>query len=123
MVSLSSSTQASLAAQEPSDDRTLVWSDEFNQAELDRTKWGVIGTDFWVNNEQQAYVDDSAVLSIVDGVSGADGGALILRPVFKPGVDPHPERKADFLSGRVGDLHGKAVHMTWGGRPCQEKLR
>ena len=60
---------SSLAAQEPSDDRTLVWSDEFNQAELDRTKWGVIGTDFWVNNEQQAYVDDPAVLSIVDGVS------------------------------------------------------
>ena len=92
---------SSLAAQEPSDDRTLVWSDEFNQAELDRTKWGVIGTDFWVNNEQQAYVDDPAVLSIVDGVSGADGGALMLRPVFEPGEDPHPERKADFLSGRV----------------------
>ncbi|EOD15563.1 hypothetical protein EMIHUDRAFT_256381, partial [Emiliania huxleyi CCMP1516] len=89
-----------LAAEEPSA-RTLVWADEFNMPELDRDRWGVIGTDFWVNNEQQAYVDAPAVLSIIDGLSGADGGALMLRPVFKPGVDPHPDRKADFLSGRI----------------------
>lgn len=91
---------APLYAQEASA-RTPVWADEFNAPELDRAKWGVIGPEFWVNNEQQAYVDAPAVLSIIEGLSGADGGALMLRPIHQPGVDPHPARKADFLSGRV----------------------
>ena len=101
------------AAHEPTG-RTLLWSDEFNEAELDRDNWNVIGTDFWVNNEQQAYVDAPEVLSIVDDAEGADGGALMLRPVYAPGIDPHPDRKADFLSGRVESqgkfdfTHGRA---------------
>ena len=101
------------AAHEPSE-RTLLWADEFNEAELDRDHWNVIGTDFWVNNEQQAYVDAPEVLSIVDDVEGADGGVLMLRPVYAPGTDPHPDRKADFLSGRVESqgkfdfTHGRA---------------
>ena len=104
---------APLAAQD-SEPRELIWADEFNSGELDRTKWGVIGPDFWVNNEQQAYVDAPAVLSVIDGLSGADGGALMLRPVYQPGVDPHPDRKADFLSGRIDTrdkfdfTHGRA---------------
>ncbi|MEL7690735.1 glycoside hydrolase family 16 protein [Citromicrobium bathyomarinum] len=101
------------AAHEPSE-RTLLWADEFNETELDRDNWNVIGTDFWVNNEQQAYVDAPEVLSIVDDVEGADGGVLMLRPVYSPGVDPKPEREADFLSGRVESqgkfdfTHGRA---------------
>ena len=101
------------AAHEPSE-RTLLWADEFNGSELDRDNWIVIGTDFWVNNEQQAYVDAPEVLSIVDDAEGADGGALMLRPVYAPGIDPHPDRKADFLSGRVESqgkfdfTHGRA---------------
>ena len=91
---------APAAAHEPNG-RTLMWADEFNEAELDRDNWNVIGTDFWVNNEQQAYVDAPEVLSIVDDAEGADGGALMLRPVYSPGIDPNPEREADFLSGRV----------------------
>ena len=104
---------APAAAHEPTG-RTLLWSDEFNEAELDRENWNVIGTDFWVNNEQQAYVDAPEVLSIVDDAEGADGGALLLRPVYDPGIDPHPDRKADFLSGRVESqgkfdfTHGRA---------------
>lgn len=94
-----------LAAQD-APQRELIWADEFNSAELDRDKWGVVGPDFWVNNEQQAYVDAPAVLSVIDGLAGADGGVLMLRPIYKPGVDPHPNRKADFLSGRI-DTKGK----------------
>lgn len=93
-----------VAAQESANgqqDRGLLFADEFNGADLDRSKWIVIGPDFWVNNEQQAYVDAHATISILSGMAGADGGALMLRPVFKPGVDPHPDRKADFLSGRI----------------------
>ena len=102
------------------DERTLVWADEFNEPALDRDKWIVIGTDFWVNNEQQAYVDSPEVLSIVEDVDGADGGALMLRPVYKPGVDPHPEREADFLSGRV-ESKGKA-DFTYGRAEARIKM-
>ncbi len=111
---LAASTIAAAApamAQYPKE-RELVWADEFGAAELDRSKWIVVGTDFWVNNEQQAYIDRPEVLSIVEDAKGADGGALMLQPVFMPGEDPHPERKADFLSGRV---ETKGLHdFTYG---------
>ena len=81
--------------------REVVFADEFDAPTLDRNNWNVVGPGFWVNNEQQAYVDDPATVAIVEGVSGAEGGALMLRPLFKPGIDPHPERKADFVSGRI----------------------
>ena len=81
--------------------REVVFADEFDTPTLDRTTWNVVGPDLWVNNEQQAYIDDPATVAIVEGVSGAEGGALMLRPLFKPGIDPHPERKADFVSGRI----------------------
>lgn len=110
---------APLAAQDTSE-RELIWADEFNAPELDREKWGVIGPDFWVNNEQQAYVDAPAVLSIIDGLSGADGGSLMLRPIFKPDVDPHPDRKADFLSGRV-ESQGK-FDFTYGRAEARIKM-
>ena len=89
------------AGEKATADRELLFSDEFNGAELDRTKWGVIGADFWVNDEQQVYVDSKATIAILDDMSGADGGVLMLRPVFKPGIDPNKNRLADFLSGRV----------------------
>ncbi|WP_324828462.1 glycoside hydrolase family 16 protein [Qipengyuania zhejiangensis] len=99
--SLVGALAAPLAAQDDPQDRTLVFSDEFDAPAIDRTKWNVIGPDFWVNNEQQAYIDDPAVIGFVDGVKGAQGGVLMLRPLHKPGADPHPDRKADFVSGRI----------------------
>ncbi len=99
--SLAGALAAPLAAQDDPQDRTLVFSDEFDAPAIDRTKWNVIGPDFWVNNEQQAYIDDPAVIGFVDGVKGAQGGVLMLRPLHKPGADPHPDRKADFVSGRI----------------------
>ena len=108
---------APLAAHDPdakTAGRELIFADEFNDATLDRSKWIVIGPDFWVNNEQQAYIDDSSVIAFADGVEGADGGVLVLRPVFKPGADPKSERSAPFLSGRIESrgkfdfAHGRA---------------
>jgi beta-glucanase (GH16 family) len=90
----------------PGNARDLVWSEEFDATALDRSTWNVIGPDLWVNNEQQAYLDDPATIAIVQGADGAEGGALRLQPVFRPGVDPHAERKADFVSGRI-DSKGK----------------
>ena len=92
--------------------RRLLWSDEFDAPALDRARWNVEGAGFWVNNEQQAYVDDPATIAILQGMTGADGGALMLRPVYKPGADPLAKRKADFLSGRI-NTHGK-YEFTYG---------
>ena len=89
------------ASAQDMDGRTLIFADEFNGAEVDREKWIAIGPDFWVNNEQQVYVDDPAVINIMQGVEGADGGALMLRPVFNPGLDPNKDRNAPFVSGRL----------------------
>jgi hypothetical protein len=81
--------------------RELIFADEFNDEALDRDKWNVVGPDFWVNREEQAYVDDPSVLRVVDGIDGADGGALILRGLLRPGVDMGIERDANFISGRI----------------------
>ena len=94
--------------------RELIFADEFDEGALDRSKWIVIGPDFWVNNEQQAYVDDPSVVDFDDDANGANGGVLVLRPVFKPGADPKGERSAPFLSGRIESrgkfdfMHGRA---------------
>ena len=82
-------------------ERELLFSDEFNGGALDRDKWIVIGPDFWVNNEQQAYIDDPSTIAFRSDVPRADGGALVLRPVFKPGADTKAERNAPFVSGRI----------------------
>lgn len=90
----------------------LVFVDEFNGASLDRSKWNVIGPEFWVNYEQQAYVDSPDTIAIAQDVAGADGGVLVLRPQYRPGADPLKERAADFLSGRI-DTRGK-FDFTYG---------
>ena len=91
------------AAQHLADDsgRALIFSDEFNTGTLDRDRWNVIGMDFWVNEEEQAYLDSPDTIRFADGIAGADGGVLVLRPVYRPGVDTNAQRNADFVSGRV----------------------
>lgn len=95
-------------------ERELLFADEFDDGSLDRDKWIVIGTDFWVNNEQQAYIDDPSTIDFKTGVEGAEGGVLVLRPVFRPGADPKTERNAPFVSGRIESqgkfdfMHGRA---------------
>ncbi len=83
------------------DGRTLIFSDEFSGDSLDRTKWNVVGMDFWVNDEEQAYLDSPDTIQFLSEAEGADGGVLMLRPVYRPGEDTREDRDADFLSGRV----------------------
>lgn len=87
---------------------TLLFSDEFDGPELDRTKWNVIGPTFWVNNEQQAYIDAPETVHLLPAgrVEGADGGVLVLKPVFREGFTTPTGRTADFVSGRI-DTRGK----------------
>lgn len=81
--------------------RPLVFAEEFNAGALDRDVWNVVGMEFWVNNEQQAYLDSPDTIRFADGVEGADGGVLELRPLYRPGVDTREDRNADFISGRI----------------------
>jgi beta-glucanase (GH16 family) len=92
--------------------RAIVFADEFNGPALDRTKWNIVGMDFWVNNEQQAYLDSPDTIRIANDIEGAEGGSLVLRPVYRPGVDTRSDRKADFISGRIHSS-GKA-EFTYG---------
>jgi hypothetical protein len=101
-------------AEAATSERELIFAEEFNAGTLDREKWNIVGPDFWVNNEQQVYIDDPAVLGVINGIEGADDGVLMLRPLYNPGVDPNPTRKADFVSGRINSegkfdfTHGRA---------------
>ncbi len=89
----------------------LVFADEFNSAALDRTKWNVEGPAFWVNNEAQAYVDSAETISFTSP-TGADGGALTLRPIYKPGTMTPSGRIADFVSGRINT--SQKFDLTYG---------
>ncbi|WP_069309458.1 glycoside hydrolase family 16 protein [Porphyrobacter sp. LM 6] len=104
----------------PAEARKLVFADEFNAGALDRDHWNVVGMDFWVNEEQQAYLDSPDTVQFADDIAGADGGALVLRPVYRPGVDTLKSRKADFISGRINSL-GKA-EFTYGRVEARIKL-
>ena len=39
-----------------------LFFDDFSGSSLDREKWNVVGPNFWVNNEQQVYVDSAATI-------------------------------------------------------------
>ncbi|ANY20210.1 Beta-glucanase precursor [Tsuneonella dongtanensis] len=93
------------ASAAPAEGRALIFSDEFDGTTLDRSKWVTIGPDFWVNNEQQAYVDRPDVIEVRNG-------ALVLTPRFAPGVDTNTKRNADFIAGRV-ETDGK-FNMRYG---------
>jgi beta-glucanase (GH16 family) len=96
---------------------TLVFADEFNSGSLDRSKWNVEGPDFWVNNEQQAYVDSADTIHFLPAgaVAGAEGGVLVLQPRFSKGFATPSGRTADFVSGRINTrgkfefTHGRAA--------------
>src|SRR6478735_2605342 len=56
----------------------VLFLDEFSGRTLDRSRWNVIVTGETVNDEQQAYVDSTETLTLVDGdaAQGAVNGAL-----------------------------------------------
>lgn len=89
----------------------LVFSEEFNSGTLDRSVWNVEGPTFWVNNELQAYVDEAATISFATPV-GADGGALVLKPVYRAGYVTPTGRTTDFVSGRIDTRNH--VDVTYG---------
>ena len=71
-----------------------LFADEFTGTALDRAKWNVIVTGRTVNNEQQAYIDSTDVLSV-------SGGTLTIRPRYRPGFKTPEGKTFDFVSGRI----------------------
>ena len=110
------------AAPTPSPQR-VVFEDEFAGPALDRSHWNVEVRGEPVNDEQQAYVDEPAVIALVRGAEamGAhDGAALALRAAWRPGYVAADGRHADFVSGRMNS-QGK-VEVTWGTAAARMKL-
>lgn len=95
----------------------LVFADEFDSGTLDRSKWNVVGPEFWVNEEVQAYVDSPETIHFLPAgrSAGASGGVLLLQPRFRSGFRTPKGRIADFVSGRINTVgkfdftHGRAV--------------
>jgi beta-glucanase (GH16 family) len=81
----------------------VVFFDDFSAPTLNRDVWNVVVTGQWVNNEQQAYVDDSTTVYTVRGAEaeGAHDGALVLRARPRKGYRTAEGRTFDFVSGRI----------------------
>jgi beta-glucanase (GH16 family) len=103
-------------------DKEVIFFDDFSGPQLNREKWNVRVTGNTVNNEQQAYVDSQATISIVHGEAskGAENGALVLRPRFSPGFTTKEGKKFDFISGRI-DTRNK-VEFMYGTAAARIKL-
>jgi beta-glucanase (GH16 family) len=103
----------------------VLFFDDFAGPALDRGRWTVrvTGADHGtVNDEQQAYVDDTATVRVVSGAAagGAPGGALRIRAVARPGFGARDGRRYDFVSGRL-DSRGK-VEFTYGTAEARMRL-
>jgi beta-glucanase (GH16 family) len=81
----------------------VLFFDDFRSGELDRSKWNVRITGNIYNNEQQAYVDSVATISIAaeDEVPGANQSALVIRPQYRPDYISAEGYPFDFISGRI----------------------
>lgn len=100
--------------------RTTFFED-FDGAELDRSRWNVEVTGRVVNNEQQAYVDSTETIALVSGTQAAGAtNALLLRPLSRPGFKTADGRSFDFISGRI-NTRGK-FEFTYGTAAARMKL-
>jgi beta-glucanase (GH16 family) len=102
-----------LLAPTPQVARKALFADEFSGPSLDRAKWNVIVTGRTVNDEQQAYIDSTDVLSVADGT-------LTIRPHFRPGFKTPEGKTFDFVSGRI-DTRDK-FDFTYGSAAARMKL-
>lgn len=87
-----------------------LFFDNFNNSSLNRDKWNVVVTDHPANNEQQAYIDSTLVIS-------QSNGLLSITPVYQPGF---LDNKHDFLSARI-NTHSK-FEFTYGVASARIKM-
>ena len=79
----------------------VIFFDDFDTGQLDRSAWNVEGQDFWVNFEAQIYIDSTWTLAFHDQTEGAENGVLALTARHAPGWEAPGGRVADFVSGRI----------------------
>jgi beta-glucanase (GH16 family) len=90
-----------------------AFTEEFSGTSLDRSRWNVIVTGRTFNNEQQAYVDSTEVLSVADGT-------LVIQPRYRPGFKTPDGRSFDFISARI-DTRDR-FSFTYGTASARMKL-
>ena len=100
------------------EDWNQVWSDEFNQEELDLTKWNKLKwRPGWVNNELQAYTERDTNIFLEDGF-------LVLQGLVEPGYYGTDymgfEYNSDYTSGRINT--DNKVSSTYGRFDVRAKL-
>lgn len=100
----------------------VLFFDDFDGEELDRSKWNVHITGAVYNQEQQAYVDSPEALYLTRGdeTLGAYNGALIIHPRFRPGFLSAEGQSFDFISGRI-DTRAK-FDFTYGTAAARIRL-
>jgi beta-glucanase (GH16 family) len=85
----------------------VVFFDDFNTGQLDRSKWNIVITGFHVNKELQAYVDSAKTLF-------EQNGLLVFQPAYTPGFVTQDGQHFDFISARINTkdkfdfLYGRA---------------
>lgn len=101
--------------------KVIFW-DDFSGTRLDRSKWTPEVTGFHVNDELQAYVDSTNVISFVKGAAaeGASNGALVLSPKYVPGFKTFDGQTFDFISGRI--ITKDKFDFTYGKAEARIKL-
>jgi beta-glucanase (GH16 family) len=72
----------------------VIFFDDFNTGQLDRSKWNVETTGNHYNDELEAYIDSTQTLYQKDGL-------LVIRPTYSPGYVTKDGQKFDFLSARI----------------------
>jgi beta-glucanase (GH16 family) len=101
--------------------KDTVFFEDFNAKTLDRGKWNVEITGNTVNDEQQAYIDDTLTIYTVKGkTEGAAKGALVLKALYKPGHTSAEGKKYDFVSGRINTRD--KVMFTYGSASARMKV-
>ena len=78
----------------------IIFFDDFNSKDLDRTKWNVEITGKIHNDEQQAYVDSSTTIYLQNNDDSANG-VLVIQPRFRKGFVTPQGDCFDFISGRI----------------------
>jgi len=96
----------------------LVWADEFDNEEIDESKWNKLRwRPGWVNNEQQAYTDRDINLYL-------DDGNLVIQGLIEPGYSgtdyTGTAYNSDYTSGRMNT--DDKVSWTYGRFDIRAKL-
>jgi beta-glucanase (GH16 family) len=112
---------ASTAAIAQQTKKDTLFFEDFNANALNRSKWNAEVTGRTVNDEQQAYIDSSATIYMINGkAEGAMNGALVLKTVYKPGHTSKEQKKYDFVSGRINTRD--KVMFTYGTFSARMKM-